>query len=62
MYQTTLKKTDCVRDVGITLDKKMTSSTLIQELLLKVRKTMGFIIRNSKHFENMSTLQILYFA
>jgi len=63
IHGTPLKVTELVRDLGIFfIDKKMTFIPHINQLIRKVCRVMGYILRNSKDFKNIQTLKLLYCA
>lgn len=62
IFNTTLKTTDTVKDLGVYIDKKISFVPHITQLVRKAKKTMGFILRNSKNFRNFQTLKLLYYA
>lgn len=55
-----IKEVDCVRDLGVILDSKLTFVPHIDLAIKKASKMLGFIIRNSKIFKNILTRKILY--
>jgi hypothetical protein len=57
-----LANVECVRDLGVTLDRGITFKDHTTEVIRKAKRTLGFIIRNSKNFKNIQTLTVLYFA
>lgn len=57
-----LREVECVRDLGIMLDKGITFKHHIAGMTQKAKRTLGFIVRNSRNFKNIQTLRVLYFS
>ncbi len=51
-----------VRDVGVLLDSRLTFRSHILKIFVKSKQMLGFTIRNSKHFQNFTTMKVLYFS
>lgn len=60
--QTTLKNTELIKNLGVFIDRKMTFDPHINQLISKVKRNMGFILRNSRNFKNIGTFKSLYYA
>ncbi|KAG7306984.1 hypothetical protein JYU34_007107 [Plutella xylostella] len=58
----TLLEVTTVRDLGVTLDKKLTFVPHIDHIVKKSNKALGFVLRNSKAFRNPNTKILLYNA
>lgn len=50
------------RDLGVIFDSRVTFVPHIRYISSATTKTLGFIIRNCKHFSNEFTLKLLYFT
>lgn len=57
---TCLKSVNCIKDLGVTLDSKLTFTPHIDNTVLRASKTLGFVLRNTKDFKNPMTKKILY--
>lgn len=57
---TILDRTDKVRDLGIIYDSKFTFNEHCVTIVNKAFRTLGFIKRNVRHFNRISTMKILY--
>lgn len=55
-------RVDVVRDLGVTLDSKMTYSEHVEAIVNKAYKNLGFVLRVSRPFSDITCLKILYFA
>lgn len=55
MDNTSLKRIDNVKDLGITMDTKLKFESHIENVKKETFKKTGFIIRNCKEFKNMYT-------
>ena len=51
-----------MKDLGVYFDSKMTFNVHIEKTVQSAYATLGFIIRNSDSFQQISTLNSLYFA
>lgn len=58
--QQPLQRTDHTRDLGVILDSKLLLDKHIETITAKATKTLGFVIRSTKHFTTVKTLKILY--
>lgn len=59
---TTIGKVSSVRDLGITLDQKLTFSEHYEIIINKAYKQLGFIKRATFNFRNIECIKMLYFA
>lgn len=59
---TIILRRDKLKDLGVTFDTKLTFNDHIAEITASAYKKLGFIIRNSKGFENSNTLFLLFNA
>lgn len=55
-----LKEEDTIRDVGITIDAKLTYIPHMDDIISRASRSLGFIIRNCKVFLNPWTKIIIY--
>ena len=55
-----IKKVTQVRDLGITVDAKLSFVPHIDDIVSKSLSTLGFIIRSTKPFKKSSTIMILF--
>ena len=55
-----LEHSDCVRDLGVYIDKKLNFNYHINEITQNALKTLGFLIRSTHHFCNHASLITLY--
>ena len=62
MMHHSLTTVDSVRDLGLTLDKRLYFDLHIENVIRRCRKGLGFILRNTTAFTNVTTYLILYFA
>ena len=49
-------------DLGVIFDKKLSFSNQIAHLTAKSYKSLGFVIRNTGNFQNITTLKLLYIS
>lgn len=49
-----------IKDLGVTLDKKVTFIPHMENIIRKASKMLGFLIRNTKSFRNCKTKILLY--
>lgn len=56
----TLVRPEYVKDLGVTFDPKLTFCKHIEECVAAAFKSLGFVLRNSKDFKNLSTLRLLF--
>lgn len=59
---TAIERVPSVRDLGITLDSKLTFNPHIEMMTNKAYKSLGFVLRTCKSFSNPSSLLTVYFA
>lgn len=57
---TLLTEADCIRDLGVLIDKKLTFVPHINSLVRKASSMLGFIIRNGKIFRSIQVKKLLY--
>lgn len=55
-----IKKVDLVRDLGVLVDAKLSFSEHIGTVVNKAYKSLGFVLRVSRPFSDISCLKILY--
>lgn len=55
-----LERRDVAKDLGVHLDSKLLYDLHINCIVNKSMKTLGFIIRQCKKFDNIETVKILY--
>lgn len=55
-----LPRTNCIRDLGVYHDSKLTFELHVDAIVAKASKALGFIMRLSKCFTQAKTLKILY--
>ena len=60
LENTNIPRTDCVKDLGVMLDTKLTFSNHITYTVSKASWTLGFIFRTAKHFRQINCLKTLY--
>lgn len=48
------------RDLGVLLDKRLDFTEHIKNISVKAHKVLGFIIRNTKDFQNINTISLLF--
>jgi hypothetical protein len=56
----TLPEYDNIKDLGITFQSNPQFSTHINQICLKAIKTLGFLCRSTKLFDNINCLRVLY--
>lgn len=56
----TLSRPEYIKDLGVTFDPKLTFTKHIEECTSGAFKSLGFILRNSKDFTELSTLRSLF--
>lgn len=49
-------------DLGVVFDVKLSFGAHLDHIVSRASKSLGYIIRNSKDFKNISTLKLLFFA
>ena len=57
-----LVRNTTVKDLGVTLDTKLTFETHIDQITSKALRMLGFVIRTCKEFHNPHTLKSLYYS
>ncbi|XP_063932848.1 uncharacterized protein LOC135144722 [Zophobas morio] len=55
-----LSKPETISDLGVIFDPKLSFASHINKLISDCRKTMGFIIRNARDFQNAHTITRLF--
>lgn len=60
LCNTDLDKVKVIKDLGITLDSKLTLDIHIQNIIARGFKMYNFVIRSSCNFKNEKTYQLLY--
>lgn len=55
-----IPRTDCVRDLGVLFDVKLTFNPHIDMIRSKASRMLGFIFRSTKDFSSVLPLKILY--
>lgn len=59
---TTLEKPDSIKDLGIVFDTKLSFSLHYEYITTSALKSLGFILRSCKDFNNLECLKVLYYA
>lgn len=62
LLDTTLQRVECIKDLGIILDSKLTFRDHISYITSKASKTLGFVFRLTKHFKDVYCMKALYCA
>ena len=62
IQNSTLSRVTQFRDLGVVFDGKMSFAAHIDATVNGAMRALGFIIRNSKHFDDLETVKLLYFA
>lgn len=57
-----LTRVSIVKDIGIFFDCKMLFDHHIQQITIKAKKSLGFIIRTSKDFKQIDSIRTLYMS
>lgn len=57
---TVLAEMDCVRDLGVIFDKKLTFKPHIESTINKASRMLGFVLRNGKIFRSAKVKILLY--
>lgn len=57
-----LPKADSIKDLGIIFTFSLSFSSHIQFMLMKVTRTLDFVVRNTHDFNNTLSLKVLYFS
>lgn len=60
--RTLIDRKDVIKDLGITFDSKLSFNEHISVIVNASYKTLGFIIRNVKSFNNLDAIKSLYFS
>lgn len=55
-----LKEVDCIRDLGVIMDQKLTFKPHMDNIIKRASGMLGFVIRNTKLFRKPSTKILLY--
>ena len=51
---------DCVNDLGVMMDKKLSFGQHIEDIVQSALKSLGFLIRSASSFNNLSTISVLF--
>jgi len=62
LYGVYLEKVEVVRDLGVLFKSNLPFSAHIERIKCKAFKTLGFLLRHTKEFENKACLKSLYCA
>ncbi|CAI6352586.1 unnamed protein product [Macrosiphum euphorbiae] len=57
-----LPKVDSIKDLGVIFSSSLSFTAHIQSITIKASRSLGFIIRNTRDFNNIVSLKTLYFA
>lgn len=57
-----LKRVESIRDLGVLMDKELTFSKHIQNIISKSYSMLGFVMRICKDFSSIQALKSVYFA
>lgn len=57
-----LDRKSTVKDLGVVFDEKLSFVSHIDQMVTTASRTLGFIIRNCKHFSNVATFKLLYYS
>lgn len=57
-----LSKVNLVKDLGVLFDPRLSFNDHIASLCLSASKTLGFIMRSSKYFSDISLIKTLYYS
>lgn len=60
MNNEVLSRRDVVKDLGVSIDSRLTFDNHINDIVNRAYRLLGFVIRNSCNFKNQSTLIMLY--
>lgn len=60
MYNEALVRVDCIRDLGVFFDSKMTFNVHIETVVKDAFKLLGFIFRNTREFTSTKPFDTLY--
>lgn len=55
-----LNRTSVIKDLGVIFDEKLTFKNHVNSIISRASKSLGFICRSLKPFNNLSTYKILY--
>ena len=58
----TLPRSTHFKDLGVTFDSLLTFNLHIDDIIRRSYKMLGFVIRNSQAFDNISSIKLLYLA
>ncbi|CAI6370620.1 unnamed protein product [Macrosiphum euphorbiae] len=61
-YNYLLPKVDSIEDLGVIFSSSLSFTAHIQSITIKASRSLGFIIRNTRDFNNIVSLKILYFS
>ena len=51
---------DCVNDLGVMMDKKLSFGQHIEDIVQSALKSLEFLIRSASSFNNLSTISVLF--
>ncbi|CAK1588779.1 unnamed protein product [Parnassius mnemosyne] len=57
-----IQEVETVKDLGVVFDKKLTFIPQLENVIKRSSQALGFVIRNSKEFRNVTTKKLLYFS
>lgn len=60
LAETLIKREDCVKDLGVLLDSQLTYKQHISFIVAKASRSLGFIMRMTKSFNDVYCLKALY--
>lgn len=58
--QFTITRNTAIKDLGVTFDQQFTFKTHYKNIVSSASRTLGFILRNCKSFNNVNTLKLIY--
>lgn len=57
-----LQKPDTIKDLGVTFDRNLSFNEHVNLTVSSALKSLGFVIRNCKGFNNVDIMKLLYFS
>lgn len=57
-----ITKVDSIKDLGVTIDEKLSFSEHVDKIVGKAYKSLGFILRVCRPFSDISCLKVLYYS
>jgi len=60
LCESTLDRLSTVKDLGVVFNAKLSFVPHIEQVAASASKSLGFVLRNCKHFANQSTNKVLY--